>query len=79
MNFPITFCRNDRRRTTFVQGLTQAIGIKSLVGDQGIESEAINQVRYPDDLTALSGKQLEPNEIAQGIGECKNFGRQSAF
>ena len=55
------------------------IGIKCLVGQQGIEREAINQIWYSDDLTALAGKQFETNEVAQGIGERKNFGRQSAF
>ena len=55
------------------------IGIKCLVGHQGIERETINQIRYTDDLTALAGKQFETNEIAQGIGKGKNFGRQSAF
>ncbi len=79
MDFPIALCRNDSRRTAFMQGLTQMIGIKSLVGQQGIEREAIDQIRDTDDLTALAGKQFETNEIAQGIGERKNFGRQSAF
>ena len=55
------------------------IGIKCFVGDQGIEREAVNQVRHADDLTTLAGKQFETNEIAQGVGECKNFSRQSAF
>jgi hypothetical protein len=27
----------------------------------------------------LAGKQFEPNEISQGIGEGQNFGGQSAF
>ncbi len=79
MDFPIALCRNDSRRIAFIQGLTQVIGIKSLVGHQGIEREAINQIRHTNDLTALAGKQFETNEIAQGIGERKDFGRQSAF
>ena len=78
-DYPIALCRNDSRRTAFPQGLTQTIGIESLVGHQGIEREAIDQIRYTDDLTALAGKQFETNEIAQGIGEGQNFGRQSAF
>ena len=55
------------------------IGIKCLVGHQGIEREAINQIRHTNDLATLAGKQFETNEIAQGIGERKNFGRQSAL
>ena len=55
------------------------IGIECFVGHQGTEREAINQVRRTDDLATLAGKQFETNEITQGVGERKNFGRQSAF
>ena len=79
VDFPIALCGNDSRRTAFMQGLTQVIGIESLVGHQGVEGEAIDQIRDTDDLAALAGKQFETNEIAQGIGERENFGRQSAF
>ncbi len=79
MDFPIALCRNDSRCTAFLQGLTQTVGIERLVAHQGIEGEAIDQIRDADDLAALAGKQFETNEIAQGIGERKNLGRQSAF
>ncbi len=79
VDFPIALRGNDSRRTAFMQGLTQVIGVKSLVGHQGIEGEAVNQIRHTDDFTALAGKQFETDEIAQGIGERKNLGRQSAF
>jgi hypothetical protein len=52
------------------QGLPQLISIKY---------EAVDQVRYADNLTALTGKQLETHKIAQGIREGQNLGRQSAF
>lgn len=55
------------------------IGIKCLVGQQGVERKAIDQIRYTDNLTALAGKEFETNEVAQGIGEGKNLGRQSSF
>jgi len=55
------------------------IGIKSLVGHQGIEGEAIDQIRNTGDFIALAGKQFETHEIAQGISEGQNLGRQSAF
>ena len=79
MDFPISLCRNDSRRTAFKQGLAQVIGVECLVGHQCIEGEAVNQIRHTDDLTALAGKQFEPKEISQGIGEGQNFGGQSAF
>jgi len=79
MDFPIALRRNDSRRTAFMQGLTQVIGIECLVGHQCIEVKAINQIWHTDDLTALAGKQFEANEISQGIGEGQNFGGQSAF
>ena len=55
------------------------ISIKCLVSHQGIKRQTINQIRYTDDLATLAGEQFETHEIAQGISECKNFGRQSAF
>ena len=79
MVFPIALCRNDCCGTAFMQGLAQMISIKCLVGHQSAKGEAVNQIRDTDDLAALAGKQFETNEIAQGIGERKNFGRQAAF
>jgi hypothetical protein len=51
----------------------------SFVLSQGIKYEAVDQVRHADNLTALTGKQLETHKIAQGIREGQNLGRQSAF
>ena len=79
MDFPIALCGNDRFCTSFIQSLAQMIGIKSLVSHQCIERETINQIGYTDDLAALTGKQFEPDKIAQGISESQYFGRQSAF
>jgi len=79
MNFPIALRRNDRHCAALLQGMAQVIGIESLVTHQGIECEAVNQIWYADDLTALTGKQFETDEVAQSVGERKNFGRQSAF
>ena len=79
MDFPITLCGNDRLCASFLQGFAQMIGIKSLVGQQGIECEAVNIIGHSDNLTALAGQQFETNEIAQSIGEGKHFGAQSPF
>ena len=46
----------SRLALTLSEGLTQMIGIKSLVGQQGIEREAIDQIRDTDDFTALAGE-----------------------
>ena len=79
VDFPIAPCRDDSYRAAFMQGLTLMIGIKCLVGHQGIECETINQIWHTNDLAPLAGKQFETDEIAQGIGERQNFGRQSAL
>ena len=53
-----------------MQVLTQLVGIKR---------EAVNQVRHPDDFTALARKQFETNEISKSACEGQDFGRQSSF
>lgn len=58
---------------------TQMIGIEGLVGPHGIKLQAVNQIRHPDNLTALAWERLEANEVAQGVGERQNLCGQSAF
>jgi len=79
MDFPVALCWNDRFGTSFLQGLAQMISIKGLVGHQGIERQAVNQIRHPDDLATLAGKQFETHKITQGISEGQDLGGQSAF
>ena len=74
MDYPIALCRNDRSRAALMQHLAQVISIKSLVGQQCTEPEALNQVWHSDDLTALTGQQFETNKIAQRISEGQYFG-----
>jgi len=79
VDIPIFLRGNDGSCTTVTQVLAQVVGVESPVGHQGIECETVEQVRHPDDLTALAGKQFETHEVSKGVGEGKNFGRQSTF
>ncbi len=57
----------------------QAVGIESLVTEQGVKVEAVDQVIHADDLTALAGKKLETDQVSQGVCQSQNLGRQPAF
>ena len=40
------------------------IDIKGLVSQQGVETQAVNQIGSADNLAALAGKEFETNQIA---------------
>ena len=79
VNLPVPFCGNDGLCFSLMQFLTQMVGIKGFVGQQGTECEPFDQVRHADNFAALARQQLKANEIAKRVCESENLGGQTAF
>jgi hypothetical protein len=69
---------DDDPGAALVQIGDDPVGIKGLVGDQGIEFNALDQRRHTDRVVPLAGQQDEAHQIAQRIDERDNLGRQAA-
>ena len=76
---PVCFCRNNGLSIAIFEFFAQGIGIKCLVGKHGAEIQTVDQVWHAKDFTSLTGQQLEPHQIAQGICQGQNLGGQTAF
>lgn len=74
----IGFWRDDGFGLRFGQQFTQAIVVKSLVGQQRLHVDAIDQVVCCDAVMALSGKQDETGKVTERIDEGDDLCRQAA-
>lgn len=82
--------RNHDFGPAFVQVSDNGVGIKGLVrypamvflrtmrgGDQSVEGHALDQGGSASGVIALSGQQIEADEIAQSVGQREDFGRHA--
>ncbi len=71
--------RDHRQGVAFVQFRSQPVGIEGLVAQQGIELNVLDEGTHPDHVIALAGQEHEARQIAQGIDQRYDLGRQTAF
>ena len=70
---------DDNLRAAFVEIEDDGVAVKGLVGDQSAKLDALDERRYTDGVEAMARQKHEAHEIAQRVGERKDFGRHAAF
>jgi len=55
------------------------IRVECLISHQSLKGQALDQLRHTHNFAALAGEQFEPDKVAKGIREGKNFGPFSAI
>jgi hypothetical protein len=70
---------DDDRRAALVEFFDDPVGVEGLVGDQPAKLDVLDQRREADRIVALAGEEFEADEVAEGVGESEDFGRQAAF
>ncbi len=70
--------RDDDLGSALVQFGDDPVCIKRFVCDQPVELYALDKRCHPDGVIALAWQEFEPNKVAQRIGQCQNFRRQTA-
>jgi len=71
--------RDDDLRLAFIQVFDDPVGIKGLVGDQAAEFDVLNQGRDTDGIKAMAGKQDEPHQVPERVGQREDFGGPAAL
>src|SRR5262252_10889158 len=70
---------DDDLGAALVQLGDDRVAIESLVGDQRVKLDSVDQRRDADRIEAVSRQEREANEIAERIGERQDFGGHPAF
>ena len=70
--------RYDDFGASFVHVVDNPLGIEGLIGDQARECDPLDQRRHTHRIVALAWQEMEANQIAQGIGQSQDLGRQAA-
>ena len=70
--------RDDRCSAAFLELGAQPVVVESLVADQRLKIEILDQRPDTDAVVALAGQKHEANEIAEGVDQGHDFGGQAA-
>jgi len=70
--------RNDNDRSSLVELSPQPIGVESLVGQEHVEFDVLDQGRYADEVVPLPRQENEAGKIAERIDQRDNLGCQAA-
>ncbi len=65
---------DDNLRAALVHFGDDPVAVEGLVGKQGAKFDALDQRRDADRIKALPRQQNETNQIAERVGESKDFG-----
>jgi len=70
--------RNDRFDAALFQEVAEPIGVISLVAQEGVEVQALDQGRDAGGFPALPRHKLEADQLAQPIDQGQDLGGQAA-
>ncbi len=76
--FALRPLRDHDFRTASIQLRDDPVCIECLVGDEAAELCSLDQRRDPDRVVSLARQKNEAHEVAQGICQRQDFGRQAA-
>lgn len=65
--------------TTLIHVLDDPVRIKSLVGDEAVEFDAVDQRGKANGVATLARQENEAHEIAKRIGQGEDFGGPAAL
>jgi hypothetical protein len=74
---PVRFGRDHRYRASFVHFGSQPVGVESLVPEEHIEFDVLDQRFHPDEVVALARQQNETNQVSQCIYQRDDLRGQS--
>src|ERR687893_1410651 len=70
--------RDHRGGAAIVEVRPEPVRVERLVAEQGAEGDALDQRPHADGVVALAGQQDEPHQVAEGVDEGDDLGRQAA-
>jgi len=70
--------RDDGHSAPFIQFGTDPVDVEGLVGEKGVEFDAGDQRRDADAVVALAGQEDEAGQVAEGVDQGDDLGRQAA-
>jgi len=71
--------RDNDLGAALVQFFDDPIGVESLVGEQGVEVNAVDQRCDANGIVAVSWQQFEGDEVAKGVGQRQDLGGPTAL
>jgi hypothetical protein len=71
--------RDDDLGAALVQLIDDPVRIESLVRDQGLKLDILDQGRDADSVVAVSRQQDEADRISERVGQRQDLGGQAAF
>jgi hypothetical protein len=71
--------RNDNLGAARVHFRDDPVRVKSLVRQQGVKANAIDQRCDANRIVPIAGQQPEADKIAKGVGQGEDFGRPAAL
>jgi hypothetical protein len=69
--------RDHRGGATLIQLRPEPVDVEGLVAEQGAEGDILDQRRHAEAVVALAGQQDEAHQVAEGINEGNDLGRQT--
>jgi len=76
--FPVGLRRDDGHRSFLIELGADGVGVEGLVGDQGIDGDAVKERVDADAVVTLAGQQREFGEVAERVDQGQNLGGQAA-
>src|SRR5215217_7368404 len=70
--------RDHRGGGAIVEGRPQPVRVARLAAERGAEGDALDQRPHADGVVALAGQQDEPHQVAEGVNQGDDLGRQAA-
>ena len=78
LNLPVALGWDNDLRSAFDDGVSETVGIVTLIGDDRIRLETLDQVLSQGDIVALARRTDEADGKAQSITCGMDFGAQAA-
>jgi hypothetical protein len=71
--------RHDDASAALIKFMVKPIAVESLVSQQVLEINAINERRHANGVMAIARQENEADKIAQCVCQCEDFGRPAPF
>src|SRR5882724_1634301 len=71
--------RDDDLGTARVEVGNDGIAVESLIGDEAVKRETVDERGNADRIETMAGHENEADEITKRVGQRQNFGRHAAF
>lgn len=71
--------RNDDASASFIKFVIEPIAVESLVCQQVLEINAVNEWRHANGVIPIARQENEADKIAQCVCQCEDFGRPATF